>query len=199
MANLDAPNGFKPIGTMSGSPYNANIQNMECDASAGAIFIGDLVALEADGKVIPMTATGIPYGVCVGVDESMPIGVNGVRDNAMSTGALNFQGHSSASTANVIQVLVGPDVLYEVQEDAGGGALAITDIGINAAVLATAGSTTTGRSAMELDSSTAATTATLPLKIVDFVQRPDNEIGSVGARWIVRLNDTHFTAAVAGI
>jgi hypothetical protein len=43
-------------------------------------------------------------------------------------------------------------------------------------------------SGVELDSSTAATTATLQVKIIRLDQRPDNEIGT-NADWIVKINN----------
>ena len=56
MANLDAPNGFNPIGKMgSGAPQKMN----EYDADAGygtKIYQGDLVKLNA-GNVEPVSYT----------------------------------------------------------------------------------------------------------------------------------------------
>jgi hypothetical protein len=52
------------------------------------------------------------------------------------------------------------------------------DIGLNVDIIVAAGSTYTKRRASWLDTSTKATTATLPLKIRGFAQRPDNAIGT---------------------
>ena len=47
-----------------------------------------------------------------------------------------------------------------------------TDRGLNAAVVQTAGSTAIGKSKNALDGSTPATTDTLPLRVIDFVDGP---------------------------
>ena len=66
-------------------------------------------------------------------------------------------------------VLDDPFVLMQMQADE---AMNTTDRGLNAAVVVTAGSATFGKSKNALDGSTPATTATLPLRIVDFVEGP---------------------------
>ena len=77
---------------------------------------------------------------------------------------------------------------FEIQEDAVGGALAVTGIGLNADLIAASGSTVTKRSGFQLDTSTAATTATLQLRIERFVNRADNDIGAANAKVLVRIN-----------
>jgi hypothetical protein len=62
------------------------------------------------------------------------------------------------------------------------------DIGKNADVVGTGGSTTTGVSTMELDSSTIADTAALNLKIVGLYNVPGNELGNF-AVIVVKINE----------
>jgi len=62
------------------------------------------------------------------------------------------------------------------------------NVGLNGQFTTTAGSTVTGASGMQLDSSGLATTATLPLKIVGFPQRPDNIPGDTYFSYWVKLN-----------
>lgn len=198
MANADKPNGFRAVGTLSGSPWQASLQLYECDSSASNIFPGDLVKLEADGKIDVAAAGDVELiGVCVGVPVHLPSKVDGKFDHFLGTEHpdLYKKFHESGSSGNVL-VAVGPDVLYEAQEDDGGSALALTDIGANVDILATSGDTTTGNSQQELDRSTVATTAA-QMRIVRFVDRVDNEIGD-WARWIVRINENHFTK-LAGV
>lgn len=193
MANVDRPNGARVIGTMSGSPWNASVKAFEVDSSAANIFPGDFVIMEADGKVAPATAGSVELvGVCVGVPHYMPTKTNGKWDHFMSSGTqpdLSIKYHETGS-AGIILVAVGPDLLYEMQEDDEGNALALTDIGANVDILATAGDTTTGTSRQEIDRSTVATTAA-QLRLVEFVDRPDNELGD-WARWVVRINESHY-------
>jgi hypothetical protein len=47
---------------------------------------------------------------------------------------------------------------------------------------------------MTLDAATVATTATLPLKIVGFSQRVDNEVGNASAKVLVKLNNHQFNS-----
>jgi hypothetical protein len=86
--------------------------------------------------------------------------------------------HRSASTNRIALVVTDPTVVYEVQEDADTTPIASGDIGCAVGIVTTAGNTTTGVSSMALDSSTVASTSTLPFKIVAMVPRPDNTIST---------------------
>ena len=82
--------------------------------------------------------------------------------------------------------------MYEVQY-AGTSVAAATitaNVGQNGQFTTTAGNTTSGSSGMQLDSSGLATTATLPLKIVGFPNRPDNIPGDTYFSYYVKLNNT---------
>lgn len=183
MANADRPNGFIPVRTVSGSPFNDAVEIYPVDASnATAIFVGDAVTLEADGNCAPAAAGGVVLGVCVGIEV----------DRTVS--ATEHPGYLPATTAGNIRVAVGPDVLYEVQEDGDTSQLAATDVGANIDLIAGAGSTITGRSAHELDSDTVTSAGSAQFRIVKFMPRADNEVGSTGARWIVRVHESHFAA-----
>lgn len=190
MANVDRPNGFRPIGTVNGSPYNANVRKRPVDsANATAIFVGDAMILEDDGNVAPYTGSsgGNLLGVCVGV----------VVNRAVA--ATEHPGYLPAFTAGYVLVVEGPDVLYVVQEDDGGTTLTTAAIGSNFDVLATAGSTTTGQSAHELDRSTTTdgSPGTAQLRLIGLMDREDNAVGD-WAKWIVRINE-HVHNEVTGL
>lgn len=191
MANIDRPNGFTPVGTISGSPYNAATREYAVDASNGtAIFKGDVVVLEADGRVAPASAGGNVLGVVTGIKVTGSVGDVDSQGNFLSSGNLGSEEHPGflpANTAGRVQVEIGPDVLYEVQT---AGTLGITNIGNNADLVAGAGSTSTGRSAHELSGTAAATAATF--KIVDFVRKPDNEVATANSRWLVTINESQI-------
>lgn len=180
MANVDRPRGLTVIGTIDGSPVSGAVRERPVDASnATAIFPGDAVILEDDGNVAPYTSGGGNLlGVCVGV----------VVDRAQAK--TEHPGYLPASTAGSILVAEGPDLLFEIQEDDGGTALTSAAIGSNADILATAGSTTTGRSAHELDRSTITdgSAATAQLRLIQLVEAEDNAHGD-WAKWIVRINE----------
>jgi hypothetical protein len=110
--------------------------------------------------------------------------------------------HRAASTNRVALVVTDPSVVYEVQEDGDGGVIAQASIGNNAGVVTTAGSAVTGRSAMELDSSSTATTSTLPLKVLGLVKRPGNTLGAAstgGTKYEVLLNTGQLNPLSVGI
>jgi hypothetical protein len=194
---------------MSGSPWSGYVRAYEVDAAASDIFVGDLVIMEADGKVAPATAgDGHIVGVCVGALNHLPSKNSGVSDHFMASSSPTLQ-PSYSSGAGQILVAVGTDIIYEAQEDGDTDPLAIIDIGSNVDMIAThSGSTTTGRSGQEIDSDSHVTTSA-QLKLVGFVDRPDNEQGDVGvlasgdnARWLVRINESHFftvSATTAGL
>lgn len=180
MANSNAPTGFKPVRYKSGAPYNGAANTYFVPAAdSTALYIGDpvIVAGSADADGIP-TATiataasaGRVTGAIVGIVPSPTITTK----------------YRPASTACYILVADDPDLLFECQEDAVGGALAAVDVGLNADMIAGTGSTVTGLSAWQLDTSTKATTATLQLRIFAFAQRPNNVIGA-NAKVLVRFN-----------
>lgn len=183
MANTDRPNGFTPIMLIDGSPFNSAIRKYHVDVlNATAIFVGDAVTLEADGNVAPAAAGGVVLGVCTGV----------VVDREVA--ATEHPGYLPATTAGDIYVSVGPNVLYEVQEDGAVSTLASTDIGANIDLVAGAGSATTGRSAHELDSDTVTSAGSAQFRLVDYVRREDNEVGVANSKWIVRVHESHLNA-----
>ncbi len=191
MANIDRPNGLRPIRMLDGSPYNASVMVFPVDASnSTAIFNGDLVVLEDDGNLAPSGAGGAVLGVCVGVTV----------DRAVT--ATEYPGYVPASTAGNILVEVGRNVIFEIQEDSTGGAMVATNVGSNGDVVAGAGSTTTGRSSYELDSSDViasdASAKTAQLRVLKLSSRADNAIG-VNAKWEVIINEHQLTDSNIGL
>ncbi len=182
MANVSRVNGFRPVKHLDGSPYNGAYNTYYVPASDGtALFVGDAVKLAGSASddgyaTIAQAAAGNPVvGVVVGFR------VDPTNLNTPSQ-------YRAASTARYVRVADARDLVFEVQEDAVGGAAAVTDVGLNADLVVAAGSTTTGQSGMQLDTSTKATTATLVWKILGFANRPDNEIGSANAKVHVMIN-----------
>lgn len=184
MANKDAPNGFIPVGTLSGSPWSDSVREYPVDASnATAIFPGDAITLETDGNVTPAAAGGVILGICVGVLPSRTVA------------ATEHPGYLPATTAGNILVAIGPDIVYEVQEDSvGGDAGGRAAVGANIDHIAGAGSTTTGRSAHEIDSSTLTAAGSAGFRIIDVVDRPDNDITLSNVRFLVRVHESHLAA-----
>lgn len=190
MANANIAFGLKPVRDAGGAPYNGAVDMFYHQASDGtALYIGDPVIKDggADANGVASVIRGSAGGPFTGVVQGF-----------LPDGTTNMVGYGAASTAYYVLVCTDPDILYEIQEDAVGGAIAAADIGLNASVIAAAGSAYTKRSGFMLDTSTKATTAGLELKIMGLVQRPDNAL-SANAKVLVKINDHTDSNAVAGI
>lgn len=178
MANEDKPSGCRIVGSKSGFHEGQLTRMAILAADTVATFVGDVVKLTgtatAEGipSIAQAAATDTPCGIIVSFE---PDGAN-----------LELK-HRQASTLRYAMVNTDPNVLFEIQEDSVGNSMPITDVGSNADITVGTGSTTSGLSAMEIDSTSAASTATLVLAIEGLVQRPDNEIGD-NAKWLCSFN-----------
>ena len=195
MSSVSRINGFRPVKTTTGAPWNG--QSEVCFMSSGdstVVMVGDAVKLAGDARAatgVPTVtrvsgATDIPYGIVVGI---LFTGV-GDLTNVPPVNDLNTPVYRRASTDRYVLVCTDPHVVYEVQY-AGTSVAAATitaNVGLNGQFTTTAGNTTTGASGMQLDSAGLATTATLPLKIVGFPNRPDNIPGDTYFSYYVTLN-----------
>ena len=180
MANTDKAFGFRPLGNLSATGAQKQYGYEIADNQSGAIFQGDLVTIVAGYVVKFVPAT-----------HSAALGVfNGCFYIDPTTGKPTWKNYYPGSvniTEGTISadVLDDPSQLFLVQSD---GVIVQANIGKNADVIGTGGSTTTGVSTMELDSSTIADTAALNLKIVGLWNVPGNELGSF-AVVVVKINE----------
>ena len=198
MSSVSRANGFTPVKHVTGAPYNgqANVYFVPSTDNT-AIYVGDLVKLAGDAR----SPTGVPTVTRAGAPDAV-IGVvvgilfTGVGDvsNVPSVTALDLPVYRAASTNGYVMVADSPDLIFEAQTS--GATFATADVGLNASPAVTAGSSTTGTSAETVDLSTKATTATLPLKIVGFPQRPDNNIGDTYTRAYVQINNHQFNGVL---
>lgn len=187
MANADTPMGLWPVRYFSGAPYNGAARLYYVPSSDGtAIFLGDPVKLagSADSDGVPSVQQAAAGDTLIGV----VVGVQAITHDSTT--------YREASTERYVWVADDPALLFMVQEDSDGGALAATDVGNNADLVIGTGSTTTGLSAAEIDSSTKATT-TAQVRIVELYRAPDNEIGT-NAIWLVRIVE-HRNATATGV
>jgi len=82
---------------------------------------------------------------------------------------------STAATEIVAYVTLDPSIVYEIQAN---GSIAVTDIGKQADYTAiSAGSTTTGLSALMLDTATLTDSGNAQLRIIGLSPAPDNDFG----------------------
>lgn len=193
----DAAFGLRPVRKIDGSPYNGALVTCHVPATDSTLLgLGDAVKLagssgSVDGKQSFMTVTRAAagdkiFGIMVGND------VNKFDDTV----------HRAASEARDIRVAVaGQGVVYHVQEDSVGGALAATDVGLSADLVVANADTTLGISRMELDSSTASTTAAQVtiLGLADIVRDGVKNAIGTNAVWEVRINESQVADSVAGV
>jgi hypothetical protein len=200
MANVDRPQGLKPIGYLGGSPWNgaANMYFVDGGTESNIIGVGDLVKLAGSAGAAGEVVNGIDVEGMPTVTRSaagdlhvgVVIGFLPNQDNLMLK-------HRAASTDRIALVVDDPNVVFEIQEVSGGTALTAAAVGLNANIATVAdASTTTGMSVTELDNATEAATADLDLKILGMVKRPDNAIGE-HCKWLVQIN-THSYGNSAG-
>ena len=165
MATTAAPYGARPVGTLSSSgSFTSKTRNLPIITTYGTqISNGDFVKVAANGTIEKDTGTTAltAVGIFLGCSYTDPTTSQKTFSNLWPA--------SNAATDAMAYVLDDPFVLFQMQADE---ALNTTDRGLNASVVVTAGSSSIGKSKSALDGSTPATTNTLPLRIIDFVDGP---------------------------
>jgi len=203
MANANRPKGLSPIQNGDGSPWTqaATLYSIPTDGT-NSYAIGDIVMLaaSADADGIPnvvkwggaVSVGAQPVGVIVGIRVADP-GVSLVG----SPLSLERTYLPINSGAHYCYVVDDPSAIFELQGDS--TVWAVTNANNNVTVTLTANQT--ALSASNPYSSTVATspatTLTLPLQILGFVQRADNAIGAYSALR-VRFNVHAQYGAVSG-
>lgn len=182
MANVDKAYGLRPMGNLSATGAQKQYGYLIADNQSGAIFQGDLVTISG-GYIVKFDAT--LHTAAVGVFN----GCNYVDPTSgKPTWSNYYPGSINITTGQITaDVLDDPNQLFTIQADED---IVQADFGKNAAIAYTAGSTVTGVSATELDSSTIANTnaAGLVLKLVGLNTLPLNELGSNFTQVIVKIN-----------
>ena len=172
MATSATPNGAEPVNTLSArGSYTGKVRHMKIASAYGtAIFYGDFVKLVAAGTVEKAAVTTSVVAGTVGIFV-------GCSYTAPSTSQLTFNQQFPASTAAsdiMAYVVDDPKLVFKMQGDE---AIAQTGLGNNISAVNTAGSTSIGRSKNALDGGSIATTNTLPLRVVEFVEGPSSTVG----------------------
>lgn len=195
MANVDNPSGFKVIGHLTDAPVSGCVHAYVVPASDGtALYLGDVVksggtmAVDSDGKYRP-TVTRAAAGDTM---RGIVVGFKSDYDN------LDLK-YRVANTLRTVFVADDPYILCEAQEDGDTTPLAAVDMGENVDIIYTGtGSSVTGQSICELDSTTH-TSSSAQFRLYDFKKpiKDDNEIGA-WARWIVMPNE-HELKSTSGV
>lgn len=208
MANTDSPMGLVPIRHRNGAAYNGAANPYYIASTyATALFVGDPVVKTGTANTAGVEGTGGSMFAAGTLPEIQRAtagdsnAITGVIVSFMATKTNLEAIHSAASTEGVAWVCDDPDVVFEIQEDNAGTALAATVVGLNANLIYThAGSTVTGRSGAELDGVGDApdADATNQLTIQRLVNRVGNAVGA-NAKWEVKINKHTEAHAALGI
>lgn len=199
MANANTPRGLVPYAYASGAPYNGAFNVYYVPSGNGtALYVGDPVIQitnSADANGVPTAEIASAGGGAYVTGAFLGIVNNGGQ--LVVPVLQSSPVYLPASTAAYIAVADDPNLLFWIQEDSVGGALAAGAGGRNADLVSGSGSTVTGFSGWMLDSSTLATTATLQMRVMRALQQPDNAIGNY-AKWLCRIN-LHSVTHTTGI
>jgi len=203
MANTNAPRGLVPARRRGGATYHVETVPFYVPSSyATALYIGDPVIRTGTANTAAVSAPegGIfPVGTLPEINKATAGAGNAITGVIVGfapdpTGLDRV--YNPASTARVVYVCTDPDMLYEVQCSA---SFAATDVSSNADLtFATAGSTVTGLSGVQLDSANIGTGATKQVKIHGIVNRDDVETGT-NCKVLVMINNSTEMPGVAGV
>lgn len=180
MASTASPYGLKPVKRVDGMPYAGATDTFLINpaGTAANIFYGQVVALDTNGYVVLMTATGAD-----GTTNAFPSGTLGVFMGCEYVNAqgqvINSQFYPSGTTGVVTaKVVTDPNVTFQAQLD-GSGAQAV--LGANtffaAAQSTSTGSTQYGVSTSALDATVQ--TAAAAFRIVGFASTPGDAFTDV--------------------
>lgn len=196
--------GFRPVKHLNGAPYNGQVNRYMISASdSQATNVGDLVQLSDNDALTDAQGFGVyPAVERIGSGTAVPI-VGAIVGFEPDYSNLNAGNYRAASTRRVVLVADSPDLLFAAPQDGVGGVVAAASVGLNVSInLGTAATTAPWASGMSVDSSTVATTATIPLQIMGVTASPDSDVTSTSrpAEMLVRINTHAFKAAgLAGV
>lgn len=200
MPNVNRPTGFRPVRHFDGSAWNGACEVFAIAAAdATTIGIGDLVKAVAGsdagafptGSVTPVVLPGTATITRIAAAADVPVGVVvGFIPNYTNL-SLPSQFHLASSGLRYALVCIDPTVIYEAQ--ASGTFAAASTVGKNASPTLGAVNTSTGISAMLVDLTTVATTATLTLKIIQVAPKVDYDpADNTNVKLWVSLNSNTF-------
>jgi hypothetical protein len=195
---IDKTYGFKPINRLDGLPYAGAIRQIPVAAAyATAILNGDTVKVDTNGYIVAASTTdsGNVIGVLVGCSYI----------NSMSQPVYGQAYPAAASTTTALAmafVVDDPSAVFKVVATVAASttptAYSRAIVGSNVALVANVGSTTTGDSYYGIDGSSANTTNTLPVRVVDVVPDTATGLPTVAAttyyEFLVKFNTAQYNS-----
>jgi hypothetical protein len=195
---IDKTYGFKPVNRLDGLPYAGAIRQIPiAPAYATAILNGDTVQVNTSGYIVAANTTD--SGNIVGV----LVGCSYINSLSQPTFSQYYPAATSTSTNMAFAFVVDdPSAVFRVCATVASSttptAYSRAIVGSNVALVANVGSTTTGDSYYGIDGSSANTTNTLPVRVVDVI--PDTATGnaSVAAttyyEFLVKFNTAQYNS-----
>jgi len=168
MANVDNPFGFRPVRHRNGAPYNGS-------GNVYHVAVGDAQVI-APGDPVLVTGTGDTFGI-----PDVARATAGSRITGIMLGRTDGEGtllqddtlNTVTLTSQYILVADDPDLMFQIQSD---GDLDAIDLSSNAdLVFAVPG---TGKSSVEIDSTSHNVTATLQVRVIRLARLPRNALGA---------------------
>lgn len=195
MALTSTPYGLRPINAIGGRSFAGSTRQLPITSGYNtAIANGDIVQVAANGTITKVTDVGTN-------GDPFPAGTVGIFLGCSYTDSIRgftqnnqFPAGQVAADAQAY-ICDDPSALFQIQADA---AVAQTLMHSNFAVNQTAPDTANGNSRISLDVATAATTATVAFKLVDFVNAPGSTVGDAFTDVIVKFNPSSH-AYLAGL
>jgi hypothetical protein len=194
--------GLKPVNRLDGLPYAGAIRQIPVAAGyATAILNGDTVAVDTSGFLVAEATTdsGARVGVLVGCAYTNSSG-QPVQGQYYPAAA------STSSALAYAYVVDDPNAIFKVVNTVAASTVATATtraiVGSNVALAVVTGSTTTGDSYYGIVGTSAATTSTLPIRVIDVV--PDTATGPASSstttyyEFLVKIN-THQYNSTTGV
>jgi len=195
---IDKTYGFKPVNRLDGLPYAGAIRQIPIAPSyATAILNGDTVKVDTNGYIVAASTTD--SGSIIGV----LVGCSYINSLSQPTFQQYYPASTSTSTNMAFAFVVDdPSAVFKVCATVAAGttptAYSRAIVGSNVALVASVGSTTTGDSYYGIDGSSANTTNTLPVRVVDVV--PDTATGNANVaattyyEFLVKFNTAQYNS-----
>lgn len=200
MANANKPTGLTPVKYLSGADWDGRGNGYFLpQADANTLFVGDCVKLAAgaDTKTgLPTIARAAAGDALVGV--VLAIGIYPMGGPYIDPTNLTLLSAPATKTKSYyVFVADDPNIIYEAQEGGTGynpaSPLTNTAASKNASIFVGTPGTGVNLSAVVIDASTVATTATLALKLMGVSPRPDNALGGF-CKWLCKINNHQYGA-----
>lgn len=187
MANM-VMTGFRWVKGRNGTVLQPVEERVVATANAAPLFHGDCVKLVSDGTVIAAAAGEAIYGVCIGAVRYKNSSGQVVSGNFLPVSTAYTGPPSLANPqASVVSVTPAQGQIFEADCDtAVASVTAAQDLMFNNGdIVATAGSTSTGRSGHVMNTASGTGTGTAQWRFLEVVPDPLNDV--TAANWKVRI------------